>query len=133
MPVPLAGPGQGLPLPQYLFPSQLQGAPADISSNNLGLAPGDSFVLPAGDWLISMGMYHILQFLDPVTNVWATSAACAWNRGTLFVSSDGFTQRIANLTGCVISASVINGGTNYVQATTTITAIGAFAPNAVPT
>jgi hypothetical protein len=133
MPIPLAGPGQGLPLPQNLFPTQLFNAPSDISTNNLGLAPGDCFVLPAGDWLVSLGMYHVLQFLDPVTNTWAMSAGSAWNRGQILVTADGFTQRIANLTGCVVSASIINGGTSYVQATTTITAIGAFAPNAVPT
>jgi hypothetical protein len=133
MPVPLAGPGQGLPFPQNLYPSQLQGAPADASTNRIGLAPGDSFVLPAGDWYISLGMYMVLQYLDPVTNTWAMSAGVAWNRGTLFVSSDGFTSRIANLTGCVVSASVIVGGTNYVQATTTITAIGTFSNGAAPT
>jgi hypothetical protein len=133
MPMPLAGPGQGLPYPQNLYPSQLQNAPQDASSNRVGLAPGGTFVLPAGDWYISLGMYMVLQYLDPVTNTWATSAGAAWNRGMHFISSDGFTSRIANLTGCVVSAAIINGGTNYVQATTTITAIGAFAPNAAPT
>jgi hypothetical protein len=134
MPVPLAGPGQGLPYPQNLYPTELVNAPADASSNRLALAPGDSFVLPAGDWLVSLGMYNILQYLDPVTNVWTTSAGAAWTRGIIFVTSDGFTQRIANLTGCVISASIINGGTSYVQSTTTITAIGAFVTGgAVPT
>jgi len=133
MPVPLAGPGQGLPFPQNYYPSQLQNAPQDPSSNRLALAPGDSFVLPAGDWLVSLGMYNILQFLDPVTNTWATSSGAAYNRGIHFLSSDGFTQRIANLTGCVVSASVINGGTGYAQATTTITAIGTFGNGAAPT
>jgi hypothetical protein len=116
-----------------MYPSQLQNAPQDASTNRLGLAPGDTFVFPAGDWAVSLGMYMVLQFLDPVTNTWVTSAGAAWNRGMHFVSSDGFTMRVANLTGCVVSAAIINGGTNYVQATTTITAIGAFAPNAVPT
>jgi hypothetical protein len=133
MPVPLAGPGQGLPFPQNLYPSEVQNAPQDASSNRLALAPGDVFVLPAGDWLISLGMYCVLQYLDPVTNTWVMSSGAAWHRGTIFTSADGFTQRIANLTGCVVSAAIINGGTNYVQSTTTITAIGAFAPNAVPT
>src|SRR5216684_1867346 len=134
MPIPLAGPGQGLPLPQNLFPTLVTNAPADISSNRLALPPGEVFVLPAGDWLISMGMYMVLQYLDPVTNVWTTAAGTAWNRGMLLVPSDGFTQRIANLTGCVVSASVINGGTNYVQSTTTLTVIGAFQTGvAVPT
>jgi hypothetical protein len=133
MPIPLAGPGQGLPLPQNLYPSQLANAPQDASTNRLGLAPGDTFVLPAGDQYISLGMYLVLQFLDPVTNVWHTVAGSAWNRGMSFISADGFTSRIANLTGCVVSASIINGGTGYVQATTTITAIGSFSNGAAPT
>ena len=129
----ISGPGVGLPFPQNLYPSQLQNAPADPSSNQLGLAPGDSLVLPAGDWYISLGLYNVLQFLDPVTNVWNMAAGAAWDRGHQFVKSDGFTVRVANLTGCVVSASVVNGGTNYVQATTTITAIGAGFTGAVPT
>lgn len=133
MPVPLAGPGQGLPYPQNLYPSELSNAPQDASTNRLSLAPGDTFVIPAGDWLISLGLYNVLQFLDPVTNVWTMSAGAAWNRGQIFVTADGFTQRVANLTGCVVSASVINAGTGYVQATTTITAIGVGFTGAVPT
>ena len=126
MPIGLSGPGVGLPFPQNYYPSQLQNAPSDPSSNAMPLAPGESFVIPAGDWYISLGMYCVLQFLDPVTNTWQVTAGAALNRGLHFVSSDGFTSRVANLTGCVVSASVINGGTAYVQATTTITAIGAF-------
>ncbi len=129
----IAGPGLGLPYPQNLYPSELLNAPQDASSNKLALAPGDTFALPAGDWYISLGMYNVLQFLDPVTNTWATVAGAAFTRGKQFIKSDGFTSRIANLTGCVVSASVINGGTNYVQATTTITAIGAGFTGAVPT
>jgi hypothetical protein len=134
MPVPLSGPGVGLPYPANLYPSQLQNAPQDASTNRLALAPGDTFVVPAGDWWISLGMYMVLQYLDPVTNVWTTASGAAWTRGMSFLSADGFTARIANLTGCVVSAAVINGGTGYVQATTTITAIGAFVTGgAVPT
>jgi hypothetical protein len=134
MPVPLSGPGVGLPYPQNLYPSEVGNAPQDASSNRLALSPGDSFVLPAGDWWISLGMYMVIQYLDPVTNVWTTAAGCAWTRGMSFLSADGFTARIANLTGCVVSAAVINGGTGYVQATTTITAIGAFITGgAIPT
>jgi hypothetical protein len=126
MPGNLSGPGLGMPYPTTLFPSQLQNAPADTGTNQLALSPGDSFVVPAGDYSIGLGMYLVLQFLDPITNTWFTPAGSAWNRGMIFLSSDGFNVRIANLTGCVISASIINGGTGYVQATTTITAIGAF-------
>lgn len=135
MPGNLSGPGLGLPYPQTLYPSELQNAPQDTPGNQLALAPGDTFVVPAGDYTISLGMYLVMQFLDPVTNVWTLAPGAAWQRGLLFLSSDGFNIRIANLTGCVVSAAVINGGTGYVQATTTITAIGAFtgaAPTILP-
>ncbi len=132
MPGNLSGPGIGLPYPSNLYPSELNNAPQDASSNKLTLAPGDTFVVPAGDYIFGLGMYTIMQFLDPITNVWVTAAGAAWNRGMNFVSADGFTVRLANLTGCVVSASVINGGTGYVQSTTTITAIGAFT-GAIPT
>lgn len=133
MPGNLSGPGLGLPFPQNNYPTELQNAPQDCSSNQLALAPGDTFVIPAGDWSIGLGMYMVLQFLDPVTNTWTTPSGSAWTRGMLFISADGFNVRIANLTGCVVSASVINGGTGYVQATTTITAIGTFGNGAAPT
>ena len=132
MPGNLSGPGIGLPYPSNLYPSELNNAPQDASSNKLTLAPGDTFVVPAGDYIFGLGMYTVMQFLDPITNVWVTAAGAAWNRGMNFVSADGFTVRLANLTGCVVSASVINGGTGYVQSTTTITAIGAFT-GAIPT
>ena len=132
MPGNLSGPGIGLPYPTNLYPSELSNAPQDASSNVLTLAPGDTFVVPAGDYIFGLGMYTVMQFLDPITNTWVTAAGSAWNRGMSFVSADGFTVRLANLTGCVVSASVINGGTGYVQSTTTITAIGAFT-GAIPT
>src|ERR1700678_1688136 len=97
----ISGPGVGLPYPQNLYPTELQNAPQDASSNRQALAPGDSFVLPAGDWYVTLGLSCIMQFLDPVTNVWVTGAGAAYNRGQLFVKSDGFTCRVANMTGCV--------------------------------
>lgn len=126
MPGNLSGPGVGLAFPQNLFPSELQNAPQDIASNRLALAPGQSFVVPAGDWIMGLGMYCVLQFLDPLTGAWVMTSGAAWNRGMQLVSADGFNVRVANLTGTVVSAAVINGGTGYAQATTTITAIGAF-------
>src|ERR1700752_3224846 len=108
MPNPLSGPGVGLPFPQNLYPSDLYNAPIDASSNRLALAPGDSIVLPAGDWYISPGFYNVIQFLDPVTGIWTTTSSASFNRGLHFVKSDGFNYRVANLTGCIVSASVVN-------------------------
>src|SRR6202522_113824 len=132
MPGFLSGPGVGLPFPQSLYPSELGNAPQDTPGNKLTLAPGDTYVVPAGDYMFSLGMYLVMQFLDPVTGTWTIASGAAWTRGLQFLSSDGFNVRIANLTGCVVSASVVAVGSGYVQATTTITAIGTFA-GAAPT
>lgn len=118
MGTPLSGPGIGLPLPQYLYPSQLYQAPYDWSNNKITLAGGDALPIPAGDWYIDVGEVSILQFADPVTGIWLPFPA---QRGQLnFVKSDGFNLRIANLTGCPVAAKVIAGGTGYVQASTSV-------------
>lgn len=116
------GPGNGLPYPQSLYPSQLQYAPPDAPTNRIALAPGDTLPIPAGDWFVNCGQYCFLQFLDPVTNIWSMGPNAAWQGGHAFVVSDGFNVRVANLTGCPLSASVTNyGAGGYVQSTTTIT------------
>ncbi len=124
MPSPLSGPGVNLPLPQNLYPSELQNAPYDASSNRLGLAPGQSWVIPAGTWYIGLSQYLVLQFLDPVTGVWSMGAGAAWTGSYYYVKSDGFNARVANLTGCPVSASVTSYGSAYVQASTTIAVTG---------
>ena len=48
MPAPLAGPGQGLPVNQFLYPTELYNAPYDFSANTLALAPGQELPLIYG-------------------------------------------------------------------------------------
>lgn len=119
----ISGPGLGLPYPQNLYPSQLSNAPQDVNTNYITLSGGDTFVIPAGRYAVNLGRYSVLQWLDPVTGVWRIV-----NNGTrgrcLQFQSDGFSFRIANLTGCPIAAQVVNGGSNYVQATTSVVASG---------
>jgi hypothetical protein len=124
MPAPLSGPGIGLQLPQNLYPTALQNAPYDFSTNKVALAPGDQLPIPAGDWYISTGFYLVLQFLDPVTGTWVMGSSASYGRGQTFVKSDGFNWRIANLTGCPVGAVVTNQGGGYTQATTTVTVTG---------
>lgn len=124
MPAPLSGPGVGLQLPQYLYPSELTNAPNDASTNRLSLAAGDSWVIPAGTWYVSLGNYLILQYLDPITAIWTMGQAPAWTGSTVYIKSDGFNVRIANLTGCPVSATVTTSGSGYVQASTSIAVTG---------
>jgi hypothetical protein len=82
---------------------------------------------PAGDWYLALGLYLVLQYLDPVTGQWTFSPTCGWDGGIKHISSDGFSVRIANLTGCIVGAVVTAYGSGYVQASTTITVIGSTA------
>jgi hypothetical protein len=124
MPGPLAGPGQGLQYPQNLYPSELGFSTQDASSNKIALAGGQSFVVPRGDWIISDAMYCVLQYIDPVTNAWSTASSSAWEPGHRIVASDGFSVRIANMTGCPVAATIIQYGGGWVQSSTTIGVTG---------
>lgn len=117
---PISGPGLGLQLPQNLYPSELNNAPYDAATNRLALAPGQSWVVPRGDWHVSLGFYLVLQQLDPITGSWAMSSSSAYHRGLNLVRSDGFNMRVANMTGCPVGAGVAALGSGYVQASTTI-------------
>lgn len=119
----ISGPGQSLPTPANLFPSYLTGTPYDAPMNYVGLAAGDAIYIPAdsNDYMVQVGAYSVLQWLDPVTGVWRSVDA---NRGQpMHISSNGSQNfRIANLTGCPVAAIIAGGGTGFAQATATITA-----------
>ena len=128
----ISGPGVGLPLPQNLYPSYLTNAPVDTPTNRLALAPGDVYVLPAGNWYVSLGSYCILQYLDPVTGTWTAGPTAAWIGGQQYVKSDGFTVRAANLTGCVYNIVPTAYGSGWVQASTSLTVVGPSGVSALP-
>lgn len=120
----LGATGLGLPLPQSLYPTLLSGAPIDQPGNLVSLSPGDSLVVPAGEWLIDLGMYCILQYFDPIQGVWTIGVAPGWQGGIpMTVVSDGSNVRVANLLSCPFDAVIANAGSGYVQASTTITPV----------
>jgi hypothetical protein len=119
----ISGPGVPLPYPQNLYPSELNNAPNDAPTNLLTLAPGQVLPIPAtgtNGWAVDPGPYGVLQWLDPVTGAWRgfNSARSPFQ----VLSSDGFTRRVANLTGCPFAAIVANGGSGFAASTATISA-----------
>lgn len=123
MPAPLSGPGLGLQPNQALYPPQLGPfAPSDTSGvNRIALQAGDTFNIPAGDWYVNPGMYSVLQFNDPNIGLWVMGTAPGWSGSVVFIKSDGFNYRIANLLGCPVSASITASGASQTQASATIT------------
>lgn len=116
----ISGPGQGLQIPQYLYPTELFSAPYDYATNKVALSPGEALTLPAGELLVTVGAVSMLQYLDPITGAWESVNAV---RGQpMYWRADGFTSRVANLSGCPIAAVVTGGGSGYLAASTTVTA-----------
>lgn len=117
---PLAGPGQGLPPPQSLYPTNLLPNGEFVPPTNyISLSSGQCLPVPRGSWAISAGDYGELQQLDPVTQTWRGVSSI--RKATVNVLSDGFNTRVANLTGCAIGAIVTVAGSGYVQGSTTVT------------
>lgn len=120
----ISGPGVGLPLPQNLYPSELTNAALDTSGNRVTIPAGGALPIPAGEWNVGLGMYLVLQFLDPITNAWVISASGGWEGPFIKIFSDGYSYRVANMLACPIGAAITNAGSNYVQSSTTISVTG---------
>ena len=120
----IAGTGQTAPLPMNLYPSELLNAPVDAPTNYLTLSAGDAIPIPAqsNQYLVDLGLYLTLEYLDAVTGTWRPTFDCAFRPGPFHMQTDGVSKRIANRLGCPISAIVAGGGTGFSQATATITA-----------
>lgn len=120
----ISGPGVGLPLPQNLYPSELQGAALDTGGSRVTIPAGAALPIPAGEWNVGLGMYLLLQYLDPITNTWVTTASGGWQGPYEKIFSDGYNYRVANLLACPVGAVITNAGSGYVQASTTISVTG---------
>lgn len=117
----LAGPGQGLPLPQGLLPPSLVGAPFTPPTPQFELQAGQALVIPAGTWIVSgAGDVSGVQYKDPLTGQWLnlTTPGAPF---TTIVRSDGVNFRVANLSGVVTGATVTTPGSGYNQPTTVVT------------
>jgi hypothetical protein len=75
------------------------------------LQSGQFAVLPAGQYMVALGKYSVMQYYDPVSTTWRNFNN-AYNGNPFPFVSDGFNYRIINLSGCVVGAVVTTGGTS---------------------
>lgn len=115
----LGGPGVPLPYPASLYPSNLFQGELGPAGNEVVLAPGQQLPIPRGRFWVTTGGTAVLQFFDPVTQIWRGFSSA--RMGPILLDSDGFNFRVANLTSCACAAVVTNGGSSYVQGSTTVT------------
>lgn len=119
----IAGPGQGLPFPQALYPPSLFTTPYTAPTNQVALQAGQTLLIPAGTWIVAGGTTNPVsevQWKDPITGQWFPLTAPG-EVYSLTLRSDGFNYRVANTSGVPTGATVTAPGTGYAQATTQVT------------
>lgn len=91
--------------------SRMGGVPYDYSHAPIpvNLGSGQTYPIPSGQYQALPGPYTFVQWYDPVTTTWRSLTGPAQNAG-MPVSSDGTNWRLANLTGCMVGASVTTAG-----------------------
>jgi len=75
----------------------------------INLTSGQIYTIPSGQYTVIPGLYTFLQFFDPVTQLWRNLQSGPQGMPTV-ISSDGSNMRLANLTGCMVGASVTTAG-----------------------
>ena len=115
---PMRGAGVGLPFSPGLYTPTF----GPVFGNEIQLTGGMTYLIPAGQWIITPGIYTFIQFLDPITGIWR-NLPNAGNSPTV-VSSDGVNMRLANLTGFAVGAVVTNSGTGYTSVPTVTASTG---------
>ena len=120
------GPGIGLPL---TVPALLSGTAVTVGAGPISLAAGETFVIPAGNFFLSLGSYTFFQVKDPYTGIWRTVDTFPGAGRTIY--SDGVNMRLANLTGCVVGAYITNVGSGYTSAPTVTLSSGTAAFTAI--
>lgn len=124
--------------------NKISGQSALYPPMTVALAPGETFLLPAGQgilgtfggnqlnstqqptgwpltgqYIVNLGPYTSLQFLDSNLGLWRNYYAFA---GDAFsISSDGTNFRLANTTGCPVGMVVTNGGSGLTNGFNTVT------------
>jgi hypothetical protein len=107
-----------------LYPSDIGAllAPYDYATNEVQLAAGQTLPLQDQATYVGLGRVCVLQFFDPVTQIWRIHPyVSAARQGIIHANADGFNYRVANLTGCPVTGVVTAAGSGY-PANTTVTA-----------
>lgn len=78
----------------------------------INLLPGQTFLIPCGQWLVSPGRYSLIQWYDTNGGKWRNFTAQPGQ--SCNIEADGTNYRVANLTGSPIGAIITNVGNGNV-------------------
>ena len=96
-----------------------------VATNVVTLAPGQcQLIYPAGWYMVSTGLYTVVQQYDPVTGIWRNIGNGDHEGGVKYIYSDGNNYRLANQTGALVGALLTNAGSGYTSAPTVTASAG---------
>lgn len=117
----LGGLGIGLPPPQGLwYPLPINQAYQPLGSAFM-IPDASGMYVPPGAWLVRLGTYTQIQWLDPVSGTWIPLTQLGQTQAEFGVYGDGANLRLFNPHATPIAAAVTAPGSGYVQATTVVT------------
>lgn len=75
----------------------------------VALNSGGLFMIPSGQYMVMPGPFTFLQWFDAATQIWRNTGTPTLG-STFPITSDGYNFRLANLTGCMVGASLTTAG-----------------------
>jgi hypothetical protein len=91
----------------------------------VGLAGGEQWYVPPGNYYVQLGSVTVLQVFDAINQIWRNIGFPGGNLQVM--SADGFNYRLVNMSGVVAGVNITNagsGGTNGIGTAATGTTIG---------
>ena len=82
-------------------------------AQEISLPTGGLYTIPQGQYIVNLGQYSFVQYFDYVSNMWRNLYSPVAGQSAQIVTSDGYSLRLANLTGTVVGAIVTTGGSGY--------------------
>ena len=99
-----------------------------VATNVVTLASGQcQLIYPAGWYMVSTGLYTVVQQYDPITGIWRNIGNGDHEGGVKYIYSDGNNYRLANQTGALVGALLTAAGSSYTSAP----AVAASAGNSI--
>ena len=96
-----------------------------VTTNVVNLSSGQcQTISPAGWYMVSTGLYTVVQQYDPITGIWRNIGNGDHEGGVKYIYSDGVNYRLANQTGAAVGALVTNAGSGYTSAPTVTASAG---------
>lgn len=103
-----------------------------LGFNEVSLASGQAWVIPAGWYFCKLGGYTVYQNYDTILGTWRTIGGGSLGSGGIeYIYSDGNNYRFMNLSGCAVGAIVTNHGSGYTSAPTVAVTAGSSVWRAV--